>query len=171
MAFRALKWEEEMYKWIVCETTWWGLIVERWIVMSVFGKYKMNANTNTGNTKNRIMGLKSNSQITYSNYLTDVWISSLSTITVEWPGLGGGSYFLATSCSPRWWGKDSHSRIMDIHCLKYGTWPLDRWDWQFINHTHLQPRGGGQHVPCMATRGLYSQTEWAGRGCRMQVLY
>lgn len=51
-------------------------------LLSVFGKYKMNANTSIDNRMSRILGLESNSQITSSNYLTHVLIFSLSTITV-----------------------------------------------------------------------------------------
>ena len=45
---------------------------DRQIAVSVFGKYKMNANTSIENRNSRILGLEGNSQIICSNYLIDV---------------------------------------------------------------------------------------------------
>lgn len=134
VALWAWNWEKEIYKWIVCETTWWTLIVGREIVTFVFGKYKVNVNTNTGNTNNKMLRLESNSQITYFKYLTDIWIFSLSTITAGWGGVGVRVTVLTTSHSPYWWGRDSHSRIRKW--LKHSTWPwTDEMCSLLITHT------------------------------------
>lgn len=128
------------------KTTEWVLEKrDKQTARSVFGKYKSNANASIENRTSRILGLDANSQITYSNYLTDVSIFSLSTITAG--GQRREETLLIIFHSSHWWGRDFHSKIMKMVKRTLGTqqW-TDEIDSLLITSIH----SSGEDTKCHA---------------------